>query len=345
MNHVSGLNWKYIAGPKAFLRDKLSLILLAIVTLGLMLLFLSALKADGVILVVVTVLFLGFVIAGLLIDYWHRRGFYRALILNIAQLDQAYLVLETLEQPNFYDGNILYETLYLAHKSMNENIKVYQHESRAFREYVELWIHEVKTPLTALTLMSHNPRVMAELHRLDNLVDQILYFSRAENAEHDYLISKTKLSDVVHQVALRNQSLLLGRSVNLIVRNLDYQVFTDAKWLEFILGQIINNSVKYDSSQIEISAVDRGPEVILAVHDDGVGIDPRDLPRVFEKSFTGHNGHAARANAESSTGMGLYIAKTLCDKMGHQIRVASAPGEGTTVEIIFSSHDYYLTKK
>lgn len=338
-------NWTELAGPKAFLRDKVLTILLAFIANGLTILFLIALKARVEILIVALIGFWMFVITSLLVEYWRRRNFYRALLVNLEQLDQSYLVLETLEQPNFYDGNILYESLYAVNKSMSENIKTYQSESRAFREYIELWIHEVKTPLTALTLMNHNPRIATELRRLDDFVDQVLYFSRAENAERDYLISEIPLDKVVHQVALRNQSLLLSQKVSFFAHDLDYPVFTDAKWLEFILGQTVNNSIKYGSTKIEISAQTNDTKIVLKVCDNGVGISPKDLPRVFEKSFTGQNGRTRHANSESSTGMGLYIAKTLCDKLGHQIKISSEPGQGTTVEIVFARHNYYLTEK
>lgn len=345
MTSSVGLDWVRLAGPKAFLRDKAFSLLLAIIMAVLMALFLLAFKANQALLIVILVIYFGSVCFSLAIEYWRRRRFYRALINNLSRLDQAYLVLETLEQPEFYDGKILFEALYVINKSMNENIKAYQDEARAFREYIELWIHEVKTPLTALSLMNRDPRVALELRRLDDFVDQVLYFSRAENAERDYLIAKVSLGDIVHEVALRCQPLLLGNSVSFAVQNLTKTVYTDAKWLEFILNQIISNSVKYGSTKIEVIGEESGSKVILTIRDNGVGIDSRDLPRVFEKSFTGRNGRHQRNKAESSTGMGLYIVKTLCEKLGHQIKIFSKLGQGTIVEITFSEHDYYLTKK
>lgn len=338
-------NWTELAGPKAFLRDKAPFLALSAITGVLGALFLVALKVSDIAMMFIAAVFCGYVVVALLIEYWRRRNFYRALLVNLVQLDQSYLILETVEEPNFYDGKILYDTLYTTNKSMGENIKKYRDESRNFREYIELWVHEVKTPLAALSLMVRDPKAVAELRRLDNLVDQVLYFSRAENAERDYLIGEVMLAKIVHEVALRNQSLFLGKHVELATKNLDYKVHTDAKWVEFILGQIIHNSVKYNSRKVIISAEQHGPEVILAVEDDGIGIDPKDLPRIFEKSFTGQNGRLARGESESSTGMGLYIVKTLCRKLGHRIEASSVPGKGTIIKITFSDHDYYLTKK
>lgn len=330
---------------RAFLQDRVFSILGFGGVELLAFLLLLAFKVDLAAITAILALFAAFFGADLAYEYWRRRRFYRALLVNLARLDQAYLVLETLDEPNFYDGQIFYEALYTINKSMHENVKIYQDESHAFREFIELWVHEVKTPLTTLSLLNRDPKAALELRRLDDLVDQVLFFSRAETAEQDYLIGKTSLANIVHQVALRSQPLLLAGSVDFATRHLDHTVYTDAKWLGFILGQIINNSVKYGATQITVSAASSSSVVTLTIADNGIGIDPKDLPRVFDKSFTGHNGRTQSASTESSTGMGLYIVKTLCDKLGHQIHIHSELHHSTTVEIVFSNHNYYLTKK
>jgi len=341
-----------------FLREKLYFFLLAVGVLVLLLLFLTALRASPEAIAVVVFLFLSFAVIIPIVEYWRRRSFYRQLLQNIASLDRAYLVLETLREPNFYDGRVLYEALYAINKSMAEIVQSYELSEREFREYIEMWIHEVKTPLATLSLMSKDRKIAAQINRLDSYVEQVLYFARAENAERDYLIKPAPLAKIVGAVATKNQDLLLMSHVDLLVDNLDCEVFTDSKWLEFILNQIILNSVKYQSATIKIAATTNGDETVLTVADDGVGISAKDLPRVFDKSFTGENGHApnnkeadknhrlansrvANENGQKSTGMGLYIAKTLCDKLGHQISVASPERQGTIVTITFPHHDYY----
>ncbi len=237
---------------------------------------------------------------------------------------------------------------------MAEVVQSYEIEAGEFRDYIEMWIHEVKTPLATLSLMNKDRKIAAQLSRLDSYVEQVLYFARAENAEHDYLIKPTSLAEIIKNVATRNRDLLLASNVDFIVKNLDYEVFTDSKWLEFIINQILQNSIKYQSKTITISAEDTAEKTILTITDDGLGISAKDLPRVFEKSFTGENGHGATSAASSrtsrnslpssgqkSTGMGLYIAKTLCDKLGHQIEISSPNQKGTIVEITFPRHDYY----
>lgn len=341
-----------------FLREKLYFFLLAAGTLVLLLLFLTALRASPEAIAVGVFLFLSFTAIIPTVEYWRRRNFYRQLLQNIASLDRAYLVLETLREPNFYDGRVLYEALYAINKSMAETVQSYELSEREFREYIEMWIHEVKTPLATLSLMSKDRKITVQINRLDSYVEQVLYFARAENAERDYLIKPVSLAKIVGAVATKNQDLLLMSQVDLFVDNLDCEVFTDSKWLEFILNQILLNSIKYQSTAIKISATANEEETVLTIADDGVGISAKDLPRVFDKSFTGENGHVTGSktasesnhlpnskitsrNGQKSTGMGLYIAKTLCDKLGHQISVASPDRQGTIVTITFPHHDYY----
>lgn len=322
---------------RAFLRDK-SYFLIAVTVLGLaMFPFLVAYKVNVEAIIALGVIWVIFVTAVLLIEYYRKRNFYRNLYNNTTQLDQAYLVLETLERPNFYDGKILFEILCDINKSMIENVKKYKIRSQELQEYVEMWIHEVKTPLATLAVISDNPQISEQVKRIDDYVEQILYLARAENAEKDYLIAPVQLSDLVGKVASRNRELLQAKHIDLIAKDLDYTVRSDAKWLEFVLNQIINNSIKYQSSQIEISAREHDRKVILSIRDNGIGIAEKDLPRIFEKSFTGSNGR----RAAQSTGMGLYIAKTLCERLGHQISAQSETGKYTQVDITFSLNDYY----
>lgn len=252
---------------------------------------------------------------------------------------------------------------------MAEVVQNYDLDAREFRDYIEMWIHEVKTPLATLSLMSKDRKISAQINRLDSYVEQVLYFARAENAEHDYLIKPVSLAQIVSAVATKNQDLLLASNINLSVHDLNREVFTDSKWLEFILNQILLNSIKYQSTSIEISATVVDDRTILRIADNGIGISAKDLPRIFEKSFTGENGHQPIANCQSSidyhaaanrqapiahqnyqatpagsqksTGMGLYIAKTLCDKLGHQISAFSPDRHGAILEITFPKHDYY----
>jgi len=320
-----------------FLRDKWYFFLLAFAVTIFIGLFLNALHVRTEIVLVLAVTWLVFLVSTTTIEYRRKYKFYHSLLENIAKLDQAYLVLETLEEPHFYDGEVLYDALYKIDKSMTENVQNYRISSQEFQEYVEMWIHEVKTPLATLNVISRDPKINEQVKRLDDYVEQILYFARAENAERDYLIKAVSLASVVHEVAVRNRTILQSSCIDFVAEQLNYEVYTDAKWLEFILNQILNNSIKYQSRRIVISARETKHDIILSVRDDGIGIEPQDLPRVFEKSFTGSNGHLN----QKSTGMGLYIVKTLCDKLGHKITINSQVNQYTEVQITFAKSEYY----
>lgn len=282
----------------------------------------------------------------LIIEFLVKRNFYDELSYNLKILDKAYLVLETLKEPNFYEGKIVYNSIYDINKSMNENVKELSRQINDFKEYIEMWIHEVKIPLSSCILKVHNNKgkysddMMLQLKRVDDYLEQVLYYVRSENASKDYFISKVRLDKCINNVLVRNKDYLLELGISLDVKDLKEEVYTDSKWLEFIVNQIINNSMKYKkdaNSFIKIYLNKLNDEVTLVIEDNGIGIVTSDLSRVFDKSFTGSNGR----NNVKSTGMGLFIVKSLCDKLGHKIEIKSKLGEYTKVEIIFSRIKFY----
>lgn len=334
-----------------YLRDKLYfLIFFFFVYFTILLLFL-AFKIDRSLIIVVSLFLFIFMLISLFFDYFRKRGFYNQLLFNIEKLDKSYLVLETLNKPNFYEGELLFSILYEINKSMVENVKNYEIQENDFKEYIEMWIHEVKIPISSLLLMVHNhknkfsKRAIDQIRRIENDVEQVLYYTRSENAEKDYLIKKVSLNKVVTNVALKNKDDLLENKVDLIVDDIKESVYTDSKWLEFILNQIINNSIKYKkektSSYIKVFVVDKKNCIVLIIEDNGIGIPNADLPRVFDKSFTGYNGRIKT----KSTGMGLNICKNLCEKLGHKIEIVSVLGEYTKVSITFYKNNYYEVVK
>ncbi len=334
-----------------YLKDKILTISLFFLMTTTILLMLLAFKCNISLIVAILLTLFIFNITFILIDYLRKRNFYNLLLLNIERLDKSYLVLETLQKPHFYEGELLYQALYEINKSMLENVKEYEYAVNDFKEYIEMWIHEVKIPLATLVLMAHNhkdnfdKKQIEQIKRLDNYIEQVLYYVRCENAEQDYLITENNLDKIISHIALKNKDDLLENKINLIVKNIDYKVLTDSKWLEFILNQIINNSIKYKrhdtKSYIKISAKQENNKTILYLKDNGIGIPSKDLPRVFNKSFTGHNGRLKG----SSTGMGLFIAKNMCKKLGHKIEIKSKEGEYTELQIIFSKDKHYEVVK
>lgn len=330
-----------------YVKDKIWYVILFIVSLAFILTLLAAFKTKIELTIAILLVITIFFITSILIDFFKKKDFYNNLLSNTQNLDKAYLVLETLDKPNFYEGKILYQALYEINKSMSENVKNLKLQVADFKEYVEMWIHEVKIPISSLVLMQHNHKdkfskdQIKQIKRIENYVEQILYYVRQETAEKDYLITDVSLNKIINKVLLKNKDDILENKINLIVDTLSYDVSTDSKWLEFIINQIINNSIKYKrnikSSSIKIYVIENNNKLDLVIEDNGLGINETDLPMVFKKSFTGQNGRIK----SKSTGMGLFIAKSMTDKLGHKIRIESKEKEYTKVIITFSKNHYY----
>ena len=332
---------------KEYLFDKLPQTIVFILGYIVTILFLRAFKVAKPLILAISFVFGVMYIVIIAIDYLRKQKFYNNLVQTVDGLDKKYLVLEMINKPDFYEGKIFYQTLYEINKSMIENVKEYSLSIADFKEYVEMWIHEVKIPISSLVLLNHNhknsldSKYVKQIRKLDNYIDQILYYVRSENAEKDYIIKETSLNDIIKNVALKNKDDLLENNVDLIVDVSDEKVLTDSKWLEFILNQIINNSIKYKrdniDSYIKIKTYENTNSVKLFVEDNGIGIPKNDLGQVFDKCFTGENGR----EKSKSTGMGLYIAKKLCVKLGHKIEVESEEENFTRVIITFGKNDFY----
>lgn len=259
-------------------------------------------------------------------------------------LDQKYLICEMLEKPVTNEDKLYFHILRAACKSMLENVNHLKKTNRDYKEYIEEWIHEIKTPITAIDLIcKNNPdsegrRIGKELSRIGNLVEQALYYARSEHVEKDYFIREFALFDSIGPALMQNRTLLLEEHIRLQVEETADTVCTDEKWLTYILSQILSNSIKYHKPAgafIKISASHTQNSVSLIIEDNGQGIPPEDLPRIFEKGFTG-----SRRGNRKSTGMGLYLCRKLCLKLGLAIRADSVLGEGTTITITFPDGTY-----
>ena len=228
---------------------------------------------------------------------------------------------------------------------MLERIGEVQRERKEYKEYIEQWIHEVKTPITAIKLICENNRcsftreLLAELENINRFTEQALYYARSEHTEKDYSVREINLSDVVHGAIADNKYLLRQNNVAVTVEDVEYSIYSDDKWLRFILDQLISNAVKYRADQpaLHFFAVKENDSIILSVEDNGIGIPQSDLPRIFEKGFTGQNGRMIR----SSTGIGLYLCRRLCDKLGIGIS-ASSEGKGTAISLSFRINDFVV---
>lgn len=332
--------------PSAYLRDRLVVILIA-VACALAVGGMAAVLGTGLDASVLLACFvLGCAAVALLIEYLRRRAFYRELEQVVGDLERAYYAAALFERPGFLDGRLAYEALEAVGKSAADDVAAHRQQADAYRDYIELWIHEIKTPIAAATLMTsdlHGPqasRIKGELDRIEGYVEQALYYARSTSLAQDYAIRETKLVDAVREAVKKQARYLIERGVTPVVDvPEDTRVFADAKWLSFMLGQIVANSAKYGAHTVRfsVSLEDEGTSdacTVLEVADDGCGVPAGDVPRVFERAFTGENGR----RTGSSTGMGLYLVAELCAKMGLAVALASEEGTGTRVLLTFP-HD------
>jgi signal transduction histidine kinase len=275
----------------------------------------------------------------LLVEYVIKKDFFNGLLRIFDSLDQKNLIAEVIVPPSFREGLVLYDIIKRSNKAMLEEINRYKRLQEEYREYIELWVHEVKTPISSSRLVAQNNKSEAtesmseELDRIEAYVEQVLFYSRSSTVEKDYIIKEISLQKVCYEVLKKNSRQFIQNRISVAVEDLDITVYSDEKWLQFILNQILVNSVKYSDKPeafVRINAKEGENSVVLSVSDNGAGIPAAELPRIFDKGFTGTNG---RRN-ERSTGIGLYICKKLCLKLGLGISAESVQGQGTTINIV-----------
>ncbi|KDR95629.1 Signal transduction histidine kinase [Peptoclostridium litorale DSM 5388] len=273
-------------------------------------------------------------------EYMKKCRFYSNVVERSEAIDKKHLISEMVFRPTFMEGEIFYDVLQMANKSMNDEISRYKTLSEEYKEYIETWVHEVKTPISSSRLIIENNRndvtssLLEELDRIDRFVEQALYYSKISNMENDYIIKRLNLEQMVNDSIRRHSKVLIENRAGISKENLSgLHVYADIKWIRFVLGQIIENAVKYKGEDFKIRFCAREEEAgtVLSIKDNGMGITQKDIGKVFEKGFTGENGRISR----KSTGIGLYLCRKLCRKMGLKIDIESSVGEGTTVDIYF----------
>ena len=196
-----------------YLKDKLPEIIVFIIFYSLITIILLAFKSQKElnIFILFLLLIMGLIIIS--IDYLRKRNFYNSLLTNIKNLDKKYLLIEFINKPEFYEGQIFYEILYETNKAYIENLNNYKKNINSYKEYVEAWIHEVKLPISTIVLLSHNNKlgnkIKSPLKKLDNYIDQILYYVRSENAEKDYIIKENNIKKIINNVLLKNKDDIL----------------------------------------------------------------------------------------------------------------------------------------
>ncbi|MCY6482967.1 sensor histidine kinase [Clostridium aestuarii] len=275
----------------------------------------------------------------LIIEFLYKRSFYNNLYYTLNAMEQKQFISQMIESPDFIEGKILTDILQQATKAMNDEIAGYKISQEEYREYIETWIHEVKIPIACIDLICENNKsevtksIIDETQKIDSFVEQALYYARSTNVEKDYSIRNINLESFVKLVIKKYSRQLIQNRIEIKLNNLCYTVFSDPKWLDFIIGQIISNSIKYKKNPLSLSfsSQEKENQITLSIFDNGIGICEKDISKIFDKGFTGENGR----KFAKSTGIGLYLCKKLCEKMHLGLEVESKKEIGTTVNIIF----------
>ena len=335
---------------KLFFKEKVITILLLLFGIITIEIFLMAYNVGMFIKIYIPLIIMGLYITSIIIEYFKRKKFYNNLLNMLEELDEKYLITEIIKTPNFLEGQIFKNSLEQIDKSMLENVNKYKYMTEDYKEYIELWIHEIKIPIATSKMVIENNKnaitksIDEELDKVENYIEQALFYARSNTVEKDYYIRKVVLKEIVNESIKKNKSSLIQEKISIDIHDLEIEVNTDNKWIVFILNQIIQNSIKYrkkENSVIEIYANQGKENVILYIKDNGIGIKQGEITRVFEKGFTGTNG---RLSNKKSTGIGLYLCKKLCNKLGIGIELNSVQNEGTEVKLVFPKDSYIELK-
>lgn len=244
-----------------------------------------------------------------------------------AELMQSFPVIDTMEDKDYQEViRLLCQEQAALQTGMNARYE-------EMVDYYTVWAHQIKTPIASMRLNLQNEdsefsrRVAEDLQRIEQYVEMVLMFLRLDSDSTDYVIRECDLDEMVRAAVRKFSTQFIRRKIRLCYEPLQAKVITDEKWLTFVLEQVLSNALKYtDAGSITISM--KEPKT-LCISDTGIGIAPEDLPRIFEKGYTGYNGRSDK----KASGIGLYLCKRICKNLEHGIRAESELDKGTTIEI------------
>ena len=292
-----------------------------------------------------------------LTEYFRRKRYFAQIGIILEQADTKFLLGELMPRSFRLEDSFYRDFIRRSNKSVIEKIRAVEDSRQEYREYIESWVHEIKTPITAARLTcrhmdSDNRRKFsAELAQIEAHVERVLYYARAESPERDCIIRQTDLADIVSQAVGNHRTLLIQNHMKVETGDLDFTVYTDRKWAVFLLGQLLQNASRYRkipsqqedespntpeeteavSSSIRLAAMPCGRRIQLTVSDNGIGIPSHELSRVFDRGFTGSNGRLRGG----STGMGLYLCRRLATLLEIDLQISSEEQKGTSLTLTF----------
>ncbi|NFI95576.1 HAMP domain-containing histidine kinase [Clostridium botulinum] len=323
-----------------FIKDKIFVMLCNMLMFIILSAIMFAINVNLIIILFVFCIWFCPLVSYMTLEFIKHKNYYYEIDSILKKLDKKYLLPEMIKEASFIHGEKLSYILKEISRDMHENVKYYKDMQANYREYIEMWVHEIKTPIASTKLIIENnqneltDKIDYQIDKIDEFVEQVLYYSRSNNANKDYIIKQINLENIVRSAVKRNYRDFIHKKIKINIKDINEFVYSDGKWTEFIINQIIGNSIKYSidkESMINIYSINKANSVMLIIDDNGVGIIDKDINRVFEKGFTGENGR----RFSKSTGMGLYLCKKLCLKLGLKISIDSEVDKGTRVIVTF----------
>lgn len=326
----------------SYFRDHWKIMLLLAVCLGAYTVVLCLYRTDG------EALEYGLLVAGLviligfLVDFLRYRRRFDSLKQARAQLPYE-LNLPAPAGRKEREYQQLLQTLFEQYRQLDNAGQTTRRETQ---DYYSLWVHQIKVPIAAMDLLLQThpgpdtPALQGELFKVRRYVEMVLSYLRLESSTTDYLIRRYDLDKIIRQGVRKFASLFILSQVKLEFTPTNLSVLTDEKWLGFAMEQLLSNAVKYTKPGGTVKIYAK-PEQVLVVEDTGIGIAPEDLPRIWDKGFTGLNGRME----QKSTGLGLYLCRRVLSNLGHSIQIFSQPRKGTRVEVELKQKELWVAQE
>lgn len=321
------------------IKDKINYILALAIYIIIISTYLKAISLTYSTIFIVIFITLTFFVLAFLISYYKTSKYLKNIEKTMDKLPEKYLITEIWQKPRGAEKLAYYKILKRANKSMLENVTDIKEKQKDYKEYIESWVHEIKIPITSAKLLCENNKTVItnkideDIEEVNNYVEQALFYARMDQVSNDFMIREISLNEVIKNVLARNKKIMIQNNMKVELKDVNIKCYTDEKWLEFILNQIITNSIKYrndNNAVVKITGIQKKENIILKIKDNGIGIKKSEIDRIFDKGFTGTNGR----NQTKSTGIGLYLCKRLCEGIGMEIDANSKENEYTEIVII-----------
>lgn len=297
----------------------------------LLLLFFMLINVPFGTIVMMTVAFIVIQLSWLVVSFLYEKKRYGEVQKLKEKLQETYLLGEILPKPRSLMERKYFEAMLAVSQDAITRVEQSERSSKEYKEYVELWIHEIKTPLTAMSLILANEqdvrKLRRELKRADNLTDNILHYARLDSIEKDKQLKAHSINGILNDAVKNQMDLLIAAKMQVEIFG-ESSVYTDSKALQFIVNQLLTNSAKYSPGAKIIMHIKGN---VLIYEDDGIGIPSHELERITERGYTGTNGR----KLGTSTGMGLYIVAQLCRELHIDLQISSELKQFTRFELIF----------